>query len=474
MMIARMYAVLSLLLVVWLTTPGVVTASPMALFGSGRVDFYPNSWSEGAVRWVNQQAGQGSILILTCQDQTDDLARYFEWQGAEKASYLVIPERYAADHPQVYTRISAAAGLVLVDGQKQEMIEKWRGTRTESAIRDHVAAGRVLAGFGSGAEVLAALIPGYGTTTPAPLSFLQKPVNPTETTADFCPFLPDAIVHTGFFRRGLLPQALSELSRSFGTGSASALVVIGIDEHTALVTDTGRELVVLGEGSVAIFSRTASSGVRIDPRLPPVMTHIGADLLTEGFVYDLVDRVVIAAPPSAVTVATPGFVAPPAAVFLSGDKDASERAGPVALTNLYHEYLALQHGLLRLIKGDSLLPQALVIANGLTDAYVYENQIGGILWGLANNPGFTGLVLSPHTKIEILTDGTHTPQAVSDQAAALVFDTRWVSWRDFSRWISHPEGVGKRQSVALIGLRIHQIASRRCYHAADGSITELP
>ncbi|MBI3037760.1 hypothetical protein HYY75_01730 [bacterium] len=67
-------------------------------------------------------------------------------------------------------------------------------------------------------------------------------------------------------------------------------------------------------------------------------------------------------------------------------------------------------------------------------------------------------------------NGIFTPHPMTDQPSIIVFDTRNVGWRDFSRWETFPDSKGFRRSAALVGLKIHLIASRCSFNFQTGEV----
>lgn len=459
-------------LLFWITLS--LNAGTLALIGGEKVDYNPKSWSEEIVRWIVKNAEHGKILILSCKDETGYLARYFQWQGAAEAAHLTIPERYIADRAEMYNTIQSADGIVIVDGQMWEMTEKWKGTRTESAIRDLFAEGKVVAGIGEGAELLGEFVCDYRKNPLSPKNLLARPLPPDiPFSEDFLTLLPKTIIKSRSFRNGRLPYLLAELDQKRSVAS-NTVIAIGIDEKTALLIDDDNSATVLGEGSVQVIHATASTSSGLDHRLPPVLLNFSADFLTEGFVYDLNLRAVITAPPTALQIQAPAISDLFSTPLLAGNSLSTELAGPISITNLRHDSLALQRGLLKEIKGNFQVPHSIFVVDAFYDKEYYENQVGGLLWGLANHPGYNGFLMPADSKGEVLAAGTFAPCPVSDQEAIMVFDTRNVTYRDFSPWISDRENQGKRLSVSLVGLRIHQIATRWNFHIPTGRIIQIP
>lgn len=449
--------------------------APLALIGGGRVDFMPGAWSEGIGRWILQRAGSGRILVLTTVPLDDELPRYFTHLGAASASLLEIPNRYRADAPEIYGAIESADGLVLPDGQLWRMITTWRGTRTESAIRDHVGAGRVLAGIGNGAMLIGGIIPDRSMGTLLASDAVRAAASsPVTFTEDFLQFLPGVMMEGAFLREGRLPPLLLEMAVWQARHPTEPMLGLGIDERTALLLDSDQTAIVLGEGAVSLVRPTASSEIRLDPRLPPVFTHLAMDLFTEGFVVDLPLLELVAAPPSAVP-AFPDFPAGPLTWHvIDGSRAGAAAAGHTWINQETHEHLALQLGLLHEMAGNQAVPGTVIMPLAFANPELWENRVGGVFWALARRPGLTGLILDRGGKAELDAGGVVTPLPMTAQPSAIVIDSREATLKDFSHWKSWPDSVGLRQSVALLGLRVHLLASRWGYDLSTGAVIAAP
>jgi len=449
--------------------------APMALIGGGRVDFMPHSWSEDTCRWIVKQAGAGRILILTTVSLNEELPRYFIQMGADSAALLEIPARYRADAPEVYEAIQAADGLVISDGQLWKMISTWSGTRTESAIRDHVRAGKVLAGFGTGAMLMGSIIPDRRQGTLFATEALRLSTSPMlGFTEDFLQLLPGVMIESSFLRDGRLPPLLLEMATWQAEHLIGQLLGMGIDERTALLIDASGTATVLGEGAVSILIPNASSVIRLDPRTPPIFTNLELEMFTEGFVFDLPRRELIAAPPTAV----PAFPDFPAAPFgwrtIDGSSEDAAGLGHTWVNQETHEHLALQLGLLHEMAGSAEIPGTAIMPLAFERSELWENRVGAVFWALARRPGLVGLILDRGGKAELDPTGVVTPLPMTGQPSMIVVDSSRAITRDFSHWKSWPDSVGPRPSVGIIGLRLHLLASRWGVRLSTGDIVTAP
>jgi hypothetical protein len=210
------------------------------------------------------------------------------------------------------------------------------------------------------------------------------------------------------------------------------------------------------------------------------VSNLRCDLLTEGFAVDLRSRE-IRRPPSATAVPPPPAVGLGKSVHLLGSSDSDSQAGAVYLDNGASDDKGLQHGLLSVAVGRKELPLVLVGTNTFSLIGQIENRVGGLLWGLTSpdNPvGRVGLLLPAGAGLRA-TDGLTLAFAgeggKTPDSAALLIDSRSATYRDRSTYVVEPSKSGlPRQSVALLGLRLHLLATSARIDLIGGQLTLPP
>ena len=459
--------------------PAAVSArGPLLLSGGGPEEAQDGSWSDAAYRRFIGLVGTGTLLILSTAAQTDQLRDYFLDLGQRwpEIRTLSVSERFMADSPDTVAAIESAAALFVEDRPISELVAAWHGTRLEAALAAASRRGIPLGAKGEGARWLPELVSRAETASPAAL-WRDPFAGGSALRREGAGLLSGVVIETRCSRTGGLARLLLLPARHETEMATASLLVIGIDERTTLWLDERGLALVGGEGAVLFCHRASDGLVRLQRGLPPVVTGVDADLLTEGFVYNLAERTVSVVPEWAEN----RFPPLPAAVFQPGDLDGSQAgtdgAGLATILNLDHDSLALQEGLLDETVGQGRVGNAIVVGRALADPDFLENRIGGLLWGIARHPFATGILLEAGGKAELRADGTILPLPMTRQPSLLVVDARGMTWRAWGRRRMAGGGGdvrGPRQSVALVGLTIHLLSSRGWYQSVTGEAGYQP
>lgn len=475
-----------------LLLPGILCAhGPLLLTGGGLEGYHVDSWSDAAYRRFAGLAGTGTLIILSTAAQTDQLRDYFHElsQGWATIRPLTVSARFMADSPDTVAEIEGAAAIFIDDRPMSELVGTWRGTRLEAALVTASNGGTPLGAKGDAARWLPELISRGERAGPAgaqwaetasPAGLIRDPfADGSGLRHEGAGLLSGIVIETRCSRTGGLARLLVLPARYETEQATASLLGIGIDERTTLWLDDRDLGLVGGEGSVLFCHRPTAGKVRLQSGLPPVVIGVNADLLTEGFVYNLANRSVSVVPDGAEN----RFQPLPTAVFRPGDLDGSkpetDQAGLTRITNLDHDSLALQEGLLDEAAGDWRVGNGVVVGQALSDPDYLENRIGGLFWGIARHPFTSGLLFESGGKAELRDDGTLVPLAMTRQPSLLVVDSRSLSWRAWGRrrMLGNSPGNpvyggadvrGARQSVALVGLTMHLLASRGWYRLVTG------
>lgn len=443
----------------------------VALIGGGTESAAPESWSAAPYGWIVEQADFGSIVILSASATSSWLPDYFESLGARSASNLTIPDRLTADADATATTISEADGVFIKGGDQWTYVSQWRDTRTADAIRHVFNEGGVVAGTSAGAMVLSEVVFDARNGTVYPEETLADPyTHYLSLSTGFLDLVPGTLVDTHFTERGRIARLIPMIARWQAEHPGQTVTGIGIDSQTALLVDRDRTATVAGEGSVTIVQTTAASRFRIAEHTPPVITHVACNLLLEGYEIDLTTGRVIGLPTTArpVTPDTRPEDGWPSTT-LHGADPATRSAGAVRIVNIDTDPYALQAGTLELAAGDGLVPATIVMSSPFGDPDYAENAVGGLLWGLSEQPGFLGLLLVAGSSVELRPDTGLRPGGT---AATVVADSAEVTSRDRSRWVVFDDSAGTRQSVALLGLKIHILADGWVLLGDSGTVHE--
>lgn len=233
-------------------------------------------FADSAMRWFIARAGGGDIVVLRASG-ADGYHDYLhrELGGIDSVETLVFHRREAASDPRVLDLVARAEGIILAGGDQSRYVELWGGTPLAAALDAHVRAGRPLAGTSAGLAVLgefifSARLPGSLTSEIA----LRDPFDPQITLeTDFLhlPLLRGVITDSHFGERRRLGRALVFLARLRAAHERSDLVVVGVDERTALAVEA--------DGTARVHSAKDNGTVwLLEPASPPPQPEPGRPL----------------------------------------------------------------------------------------------------------------------------------------------------------------------------------------------------
>jgi cyanophycinase len=170
----------------------------------------------------------------------EDLQRMFsKWTtyALESLRFLDAKTREDADSSEFARILDAATGVWLSGGEQGRLVDLYRDTASEKAIKRLLERGGVVGGISAGAAVQSDVMIRYGRTEPQ----LDRGFG----------LLRNAVVDQHFGQRSRQQRLLTALERNPG------LIGLGIDEGTALVV-RGAELSVIGVGKVSVYKAPAS------------------------------------------------------------------------------------------------------------------------------------------------------------------------------------------------------------------------
>jgi cyanophycinase len=157
------------------------------------------------------------------------------WQDltgrVESVVFLHTRRREQANEASFVGPLATATGVWLAGGDQTLLIDAYRGTAVQRALRDLLARGGVIGGTSAGAAVMSEVMIRGG--------------NPVAELGRGFGFLPGVIVDQHLSERERLPRLRGSVERHPG------YLGLGIDERTAVVVQ-GRLATVLGERQVRV------------------------------------------------------------------------------------------------------------------------------------------------------------------------------------------------------------------------------
>lgn len=461
-----MKALVALPIVLLWLSPAAAMPGPVLAVGGGTEDY--GAWSDAADGWFAGQAGMGHIVVIASSPQSQWIPEYLESLGAASAVNLTIPDRQTANSPETAAVIAAADGIWFKGGDQSTYVRYRKGTLTETAIDAHHASGGVIGGTSAGCAVLGQVVYDATAGSLQPADALVDGRAPQISLLyDFLGLVPGVIFDTHFTERGRQARFLP-LRGATRADADLDLVGIGVDHKTALAIGTDEVAEVIGEGAVSIFSWTDDSEVQLVAGRARNVLNVGLDQLTDGFRYDLKTRSVVEVPAYAKPTSPPAPLALPPAMGVWGDDPAASSVGAWLLSGV-STVDALEDGTLALTAGAGLLPGAVVVPDAFAHPDTVENTVGGAFFALASHPHGLALILHHDAHVRLFGPNQTIDPALPStgpEASLLLVDTWGITHLAFSQAIA--VGATKpRQSVALVGARVHLINRGAYYHLGE-------
>ena len=225
-------------------------------------------------RYVQLSGGKdATIAVITAASKIPDVMfeRYdtvFRELGAKDVLRVDLPDRAAANDPELAQRVRACEGIWMTGGDQKRLLALIGGTLLDEAMHGALKeSGACIGGTSAGASAMcghmlaegkADLLPEKGSVNlGAGLGFVQR-----------------VVIDQHFSERHRLARLLTVVAQN------PYLLGIGIDEDTALVVERGVGIEVIGAGSVTVvdgrhmISNVADIAAGSTPQLIDVRLHL--------------------------------------------------------------------------------------------------------------------------------------------------------------------------------------------------------
>ncbi|MGH8053213.1 MAG: cyanophycinase [Stenotrophomonas sp.] len=268
------------------------TEAAMMLMGGG--DFAPD-----AFHWWVERAGHGRVVVLRASG-ADELQKeiYNDIGGVTAVQTLVFDSRKAADDPAVLRVVRGADAIFIAGGDQARYIRFWKGTALNTALNEHIRAGKPIGGTSAGLAILGGHA--YGALDGGSVNSHAAMNDPLgdEVTMDkdflTMPYLSNVVTDTHFAKRDRLGRLIVFVARAAQEKGQNDIVGIGVDEDTALCVEAdGRGRVYsLNDGYAwLVMPRHAatrlSNGEPLDfSAIPVTGVGEGSRLHLDGFKVD--------------------------------------------------------------------------------------------------------------------------------------------------------------------------------------------
>jgi cyanophycinase len=239
---------------------------------------------DAAFQWMCQRGGNGDFLVIRATG-TDAYNPYIQQlcPGVNSVATLIIPNRDAANDPQVANIIAHAEALFLAGGDQANYIDYWQNTPVQTAVQDRINQNVPVGGTSAGMNVLTQFIyVGAGNKTVTSAMALADPYNKyIAFGANFVgiPALIGRIDDPHFVTRDRMGRDLAFMCRVYNNGWAVAPRDIAIDEQTALLVETNGDLSLVGNSN-AYFLQAPGAPQVCQPGSPLTYQNIAVYRIT--------------------------------------------------------------------------------------------------------------------------------------------------------------------------------------------------
>ena len=287
--------------------------------GGGPEDY--NDWSDKPYKWIVERSNKGKIVILSVNDETQWIPKYFKSFGAVSAVNLKLSSRTIADLQSTYDTIVAASAIFIKGGDQWQYVSNWKNTKTEEAIKQVFKNGGVVAGTSAGAMSLSGVVFTAKNNSAYPKESLINPFySAINLEDDFLNLVPNVLIDTHVAERGRIGRLIPFLFNYY-INSGNEILGIGIDDMTALCIEPNGIATVYGSGAVSFFQKDARTKFENSTQ-GYLIENLKCDQLVQGWSYDLNNKRIFSKPESAKqTAANRQPELPVTDLWLSGSND---------------------------------------------------------------------------------------------------------------------------------------------------------
>jgi cyanophycinase len=239
---------------------------------------------DAAFQWMCQRSGNGDFLVIRATG-TDAYNPYIQQlcPSENSVATLIIPNRDAANDPQVASIISHAEALFIAGGDQADYINFWQGTPVQSAVQNLINHSVPVGGTSAGMNVLTQFVyVGAGQKTVTSEMALADPYNKhIAFGANFVAIAPLVgwIDDPHFVTRDRMGRDVAFMCRVYNNGWAVAPRDIAVDEQTALLVETNGDVALVGNSN-AYFVMAPGAPQVCQPGTPVTYQNISVYRIT--------------------------------------------------------------------------------------------------------------------------------------------------------------------------------------------------
>jgi len=243
-----------------------------------------------AFKWLCGLGNGGDFLIIRSRG-TDDYNPYVrDLCKANSVATLILPDHASAEDPAVAEIIHKAEVLFIAGGDQAHYLHDWTGTPVNTAINEHIAAGKPIGGTSAGLAVLGQFVFGAFHDTAISKDVLPNPYSDEVTLVrDYLKIslLDDTITDSHFAKRNRMGRSLVFLARIMKDGWLEHPREIAIDERSAVLVNADGSATVVGTGLGAYFMKPTEPPATCEKNTPLTMNGISVYRGVTGSHFDL-------------------------------------------------------------------------------------------------------------------------------------------------------------------------------------------
>jgi cyanophycinase len=239
---------------------------------------------DAAFQWMCQRSGNGDFLVIRATG-TDAYNPYIQQlcPNENSVATLIIPNRDAANDPEVASIIQHAEGLFIAGGDQADYINFWQGTPVQNAVQNLINQGVPVGGTSAGMNVLTQFVyVGAGNKTVTSAIALADPYNKYIAFGENfvgIPALQGLIDDPHFVTRDRMGRDLAFMCRVYSNGWSRAPRDVDIDEQTALLVETNGDVTLVGNSN-AYFLKAPGAPQVCTPGTPLTYQNIAVYRIT--------------------------------------------------------------------------------------------------------------------------------------------------------------------------------------------------
>lgn len=341
----------------WLLSGIILAQGSILLVGGGSENY--GDWSDKPYKWFVEQAPNRKILVLHYETTTTFFTGYFPSLSTCTVSNLAINSVAQANDESTYQFILQHDGIFLRGGDQAQYVTKWKGTKTEKAIKEVFQRGGIVGGTSAGEMVLSDVSYTSGNTDNG--GALRSPLASMTLVDDFLTLVSNTLAESHTNERGRLGRLPVFLAR-YKNSNGKNITGIAVDVNTALAIGKDGIGEVMGGSAVAFLRWASNTTFSIETGKSFSLQNMKFDQLLPGYKINLntweIDRI-----SSAIQFIPKQVSYPNTTIILDGSANPSDWAASSGSFKKLQSLLASPYDVIGIISSTSNSASANTIAS---------------------------------------------------------------------------------------------------------------